>query len=764
MPKESARKDGRRGKGAKRRTQTGDKQGIRGLSESDAEKAMQYLRRAAEDRQGGVTDEVATEMIELRTSPPHNLSPTPVTFGGKKIYDQKAVKRKPSYIRSARSPLQQGLSSPRKKTREHSQFRPNSVAATRGDLKGSVDALADKVRKKREREPSSERVDGQRPKRRQTSGSGTLYDKQLHYKRYINDKIVETCKREGAGITTIKVGAYDGYPCLMVDLSLIKNIPGYREDNQNETAITQLIMSYYIGLVNKIAVSRGYETELTQRQSFGFASPSVSDTPPSLRINIGLMPPGYADVHIEALKVLNNEVKRVIEMQPPKRIYNDKSGAYITAIKYVEGERFRTRKREMKETLNASDWWNYAFGPLEKTPGGSVLHNCMRQQERLDDVNAMAQNGKSLDFCLEKTLQAAQAIEGTDGKLTLTSKGVRTYQYSRVERDAQTETQAQHDLEATRLLQDTLDSYGDALQALRERHSDSEEMNKHLQALEAGLNAENPQLDSLLAILNDYVVLYARKDLRDEMGTLDSERDKGFISYGSDSEVDDDDAKVHMTKVITYSGLDAGYVALELEESIAKTKGTSIQIDLADVYYEFGINPKVKKYSQNTTQRRVLMRDNNPARVRATKEQGTTSEKIGRTGKIAWIIDTTSSTQREMKRIIDDFCTDETAERLYLISSGFKNEQAGADKNSYGTIRLVTKTAHGVQDHETLKKEYYAHHDPQIEAAHAHRRLMRQIGMTPTNISILQSDSETQPERRTPLGGAMSADIKSTWT
>jgi hypothetical protein len=99
------------------------------------------------------------------------------------------------------------------------------------------------------------------------------------------------------------------------------------------------------------------------------------------------------------------------------------------------------------------------------------------------------------------------------------------------------------------------------------------------------------------------------------------------------------------------------------------------------------------------------------------------------------VIDTTSATQKQMANVLTTlFSQHAHLETILLVSSGLKNEQAMADFNPYGTIRLFSKqsaTLKAMVDIIKLSAK------PQPKESHAARKHAKEAQFTPSNAGIL---------------------------
>ncbi|MET3133374.1 hypothetical protein AAKU55_003664 [Oxalobacteraceae bacterium GrIS 1.11] len=139
-------------------------------------------------------------------------------------------------------------------------------------------------------------------------GKGELYDASLNYRAEVAGYVAGKL----AGSTHLQVGAYNEYPVVMVHFD-VRNFlsDSSKMDKKLEAPrndFNQFLMSHYAGIVNAEAAKKGLNTATVERSSFGHSTPSVASTNDSFRINLGMMPPAYAEAHISALKILDQEL------------------------------------------------------------------------------------------------------------------------------------------------------------------------------------------------------------------------------------------------------------------------------------------------------------------------------------------------------------------------------------------------------------------------------------------------------------------------
>lgn len=92
----------------------------------------------------------------------------------------------------------------------------------------------------------------------------------------------------------------------------------YKVDSANhKDGWVNVIMTYFIGILNHLALNRNLPIYTNRRQSFGFLRPTITDTGESFRLSLGIQPAEYAELITHALRIVDQEIanidKRIIK-------------------------------------------------------------------------------------------------------------------------------------------------------------------------------------------------------------------------------------------------------------------------------------------------------------------------------------------------------------------------------------------------------------------------------------------------------------------
>ncbi|MFC1567162.1 hypothetical protein ACFL4A_04925, partial [bacterium] len=155
------------------------------------------------------------------------------------------------------------------------------------------------------------------------TGDGLLYDLGLEYRLKLCQKVKEKFDEDSVGMQSkyIAVNVANDYPNVMVHIDLKQILTDYsfkvlkykgsnilKASSGTKKSFTVFLMSYYTGIVNYMAQKKDFKITMTERSSFGFFSPTIAETCESFRINFGIVHPDYIDVHVEALRYLNDSL------------------------------------------------------------------------------------------------------------------------------------------------------------------------------------------------------------------------------------------------------------------------------------------------------------------------------------------------------------------------------------------------------------------------------------------------------------------------
>lgn len=125
------------------------------------------------------------------------------------------------------------------------------------------------------------------------------------------------------GNANIEVYCENDYPCVIIKVREFDKIKNER------SSLYQIVMAYFSGITNKLAIKEGIPIEIVIRASFGHNIPSLAETSTSFRINIGLIPKIYAEkVLAESLGIFNSKFSEMLN----QKLWTDSDSEMIDAM------------------------------------------------------------------------------------------------------------------------------------------------------------------------------------------------------------------------------------------------------------------------------------------------------------------------------------------------------------------------------------------------------------------------------------------------
>ncbi|GEM_PF-6850596 len=644
-----------------------------------------------------------SELIGARLSPARvNLSETP-PLANAELEDTE------TYIRSEKHPLPKQLGNNAHLFNVSGDLLKNGGHAHYGNYRNAFEMLGDisELQENRQRQTSP--------------GDAVLYDALLNYKNAICRYVAENTKKTQDNLITVNF--YNDYPCVMVHIkkitqTLFKNtqtkIPS---DNAFEEWVNFLI-SYFVASLNYAAYKANLPIEIKRQSGFGFQTPSVAPMKESIRINIGLTPIAYADLMIDCLNSLGDLLqnfklsKNKIPSLPEGTFYQSAEHEIYLANKYPH---------YALENILQLLWVQ-----VEKK-GRTTVQNLMRTAFIREGISA--EIFKAL--CLPKTnleaffvgLQwAITRIQATEKKLTVIQEEALRY--------------GKHFSSTPKKIDDPV--FWELVKLIIAR---ARQVNNHylIETLDAIENAIDQKIINKLynhfEILNELFFVNAIESATDN--------DVGD-GYGSDSETEGEaqGEKLFAKKIITHNGMRAIWAAVEAAMHHLQAGLVPCRLFLDQSYFEISLGLQlIQKINstqtitktKKTSQANVILYDLNACATSAITNADYT---LLDCNKIV-ILDATSATTDCVRVHINKFASSR-ASTLFIVESGFKNQQFGADKNSYGVVRIFTR------DKKTREALYSfiktAEQPIRSKTSHYLRRCYKLFGTVPVTKSFLPQE------------------------
>ncbi|AVR98568.1 hypothetical protein C9I28_25245 [Pseudoduganella armeniaca] len=585
-----------------------------------------------------------------------------------------------------------------------------------------------------------------------TAGSAELYDASLKYRTQVTQHVAGQL----AGTQHIKVGAFNDYPAVMVHFDARGMLPqGFRKGDDLDTpaaSFNEFLMSHYLGIVNAEAAKMGLNTATVERSSFGHLTPSVAATGDSFRINLGMMPPAYAEAHVQALKILDQELSSF-----KASLGNGHS---------VDRNKFALSSHS-GDLGKAGDILQLAFTRAEST-GKTLMTNTVRTLKNRNAVDGGSYH-KHMQGGTPNPI--GETLAELFSNISFTAKGDKVTMST-------TANPTSYDVAAdgARLVagDERMDvdipvppalatSYGSYLDKFSQQFADIANANagpdgsthEHMKAVASTLHVGNPDIATALDLSNQMLMVHTLEKMQARAAEGAESADLG---YGSGSDIEDD--TITGSKLIVHNGMRSLLGATDSARALLVGGGSGkVGIAYDHPYYETPDAIKKTKIDVKDVKTKhatadIVIKDINACVTNATPGSGRNSVASDFPAAKAWIIDATSATTSQMHNVYQQFKDADNAELLYFVSSGLKNEQAGADQNNYGTVRVFAKSA-DISEEPVVGKVMGAIAETDkglAQFSHEHRRTMKAMGLVPTNSSIVVPVRSAVVDDEAPFG------------
>lgn len=573
------------------------------------------------------------------------------------------------------------------------------------------------------------------------SGDSRLYDEHLINRHNMCRYIVDKLKPDN---TAIKINFFNDYPCIMVfiespHVNLIEKI-----DAKKEVMLgwVEILISFFVGMVNYAAQEKGIDIELVRRSSFGFLSPTIAPCGQSFRLSLGLIPRDYADILIDGLKKLNATLTKIDEYSIDNtRHVLDVSLPQNYFLKDIRYQKYLESSSRQLAAPKAENILQLVWAKVEKggkTAAVNLMRTALARDGLASEVYRLlghSTTGNNLDYAAVLLNALRWGFSGV--VLTASNKNLT---YSRKTEVRFPKILTKHteikDINFFKFIETILVSINASLK--------SNALTDLIQASQTENNAAIKKCIDNKTVADIYYYLEMMNELSFSYSIATYEGHK-LDDFGSESETEDVSENVEETvyakKAIVRNGmrailasLHAGSTHLYPDYLVENSKKISLFIHGA--YYETNNAVKlIEKFSVEKTisKSKIIVCDIN-ACVSAAKNLQTLS--INELSNIkVMVVDVTSATCNQQNKSIENFKANKNLEILFLVSSGLKNEQSGKDRNPYGTIRIFTKDKSQlekallfIKNTETPIKMGFAHHC---------RRMMKDNGNIPRNNVIL---------------------------
>lgn len=606
-------------------------------------------------------------------------------------------------------------------------------------------------------------------------GNALLYHSLLFYKNRTCEYIVDEMMLN-KHTSMLKVGFYNKYPCVMVWIdpkSICKSEQTTWPSPAAQDEWVNFLMSYFVGLVNFNAYKADIPIELQRRSSFGFMTPTIAPTSGSFRINIGVVPKVYADIIVASLKQLNEVLKSLstLALPLPEDIFYGSAAhkKYLTEVtpKKVNPKKTQDKKVKVKkiyEPIILDSLLHVLWAQIEKR-GKTTVQNVVRTAYARDGI-AMEVLNKLMK---NKThVQAfASGLEWAINKIYIKKLGARTSISLKTEEELNSNIKFTNhkckinDESFWKMIADIIRHFSkleiprlhSTLEKLRQccKSKMLNEVYLHLDMLNQLIfvssidNAKIEENGDGYGSDSDTEEVVTVKTRREQSANAKHKIEKKKIVK---EEIKDEleKIKIFSKKIITHNGMRAIWGVILTISQYLKEKNdkgnTTCRLCLDNTYYEVPLGLKIiSQLHKDSSIQQVKTKDLANSilyDLNACVTNGKPSELLDleTIGNKILILDATSATNEQINPYLLNFAQSRSS-MLFVVDSGFKNQQGGADLNQYGTVRIFTR------DKKTLEKLYSKIKtiEPPLlsPTSHALRRIYKAADLVPVTRKLFKN-------------------------
>jgi hypothetical protein len=563
-----------------------------------------------------------------------------------------------------------------------------------------------------------------------------LYDKILRYKNKMCSIVKETLSSKKE-FRKERINAYhrNDYPCVMV------KIDDFEKISKN---FYEIAKAYLVAITNKMATDQHVPVELVIRSSFGHNLPSVTITGHSLRINIGIIPEVYAEILgnsiFELGEIIENLKTAKIDDGPFKKInekiknYNDK--------KYKKS----SKSDDFKEI---QEWKSPVLFDIFNEKGDSggkknVLAQIFRNNEYVEllvDYIMIEIEKNEISF-KQPLIKLLNSLNYDTDKVKL-AVALSDYQY-RIKKKKFQEGDENPKISVDKCFWELL---GEIFKTISE---DKSFLYKN-------------KLNGLYAELESINLKFIQNS---------QEKYPGENSIGSDSEgegsFENSEGPYHSKKIILSTGMRAinvaAYIAFYYFRCTKKVKIEKKDVDFSCMYYETSesidfitteffevLCPNYSANLDGSIKAKILFFDLNHCDTKCINES-TLSDKLSKLieecEEVVCVLDFTSATTQKIKNSVEKLF-EKKVNLVILVNSSLKNEQMGADMNTYGTLRIICRKKTICNEmYELAVQALKQNKNPEElpDEVHQLRKAYERCGLSVTSASIFDKFNTTAPE------------------
>ena len=517
----------------------------------------------------------------------------------------------------------------------------------------------------------------------------------------------------------------NNYPCVLVALAVINPMVNATEAAtywaKHPKPLQRLLIASFIACVNIEAMQSNIPIEMVIRAGFGHNLPSICETDNTFRINVGLIPSEYAKLIAKALVRLDQMMQNLFDDTNTPAPFDDAFHATVrgyNARKLTGKIDGNNRYQALKKT-RAYKKAKYSDDAFDKLYQAFCTINQKKGVKGRANFVAVRLRGKNLS-------QALYAAGDCQGKSTLAECFRENYTVDWFADVMMRKMLDKEPLPLASALCRLLGClrYGDVVsmnydlihrEMKKAKRQFSDLSFRAIYASDRRFSAISQRLFSALLAKRPDEKFYASLE-RANIALLTTSRVSEVIAeeagYGSDSDFSDefsqeDDVALVVAKSMKFyhkklrvcSGMKAIVLAQYGALTYLRQHGVSeFRQDIEQMYYE--VADALKMISEPTIVKNkirakvndsILHYDLNHCNASNAVNNASLLDKLRQTAPSVVILDYTSSTVLEVEAAAKQCFSHENIKVVFMVESGLKHRQGGADYNPYGELRLMTR-------------------------------------------------------------------------
>ncbi len=612
---------------------------------------------------------------------------------------------------------------------------------------------------------------GERPKI-QKRAVDSIREKQLEYRLKMGAMIIREFKscfneNELKNIEAQRPIVYmeNDFPCVLVSMPWTqqaawvkpsqKQTQRYWSQETKSPFFQQLLMAYYVSIVNYNAEQEGIPIEIVMRSSFGHLLPSVAKTGKSFRINMGIIPSSYA-------KILGRSLHKLYQVFSQ---FDDKSSKKFPSDRYtkdLDAYNKSNKKAKSKQSLNWKGTYWTVLRQTGSSSGKSVLAEIVRVQASIELLanyvfESLIQNEGNVDE--EPIIRMFSGFKLTKNNSVSFSELPKKELQGASSKRAWVKVTLVEDNDFWEVVESILEGFpacnNDDVGSDFIATKNILNLYAYFEKLHANLKVNIEKYDDSSDSDGEVTLTYTESSLHNSSSMINGR----FTAC--------EHTELYAKNVIVSTGMYAISAAYQLAQQYLRIKNCAdFSIILDHMYYETRDNIKIFKplpeiQQKTKSSNRILFFDLNHCNAESSpflyEDIDELTNQITLHKPQILILDYTSATNHKMRQICDLLFTPvvyeayedsgfegsrgcsynpylyvklrERFELIIFINSGLKYESGGADRNPFGTLGIICNNKEDIEAiYAPLKNKLKGDEGYLPPAAYNLRRIYKKLG------------------------------------